>query len=391
MFNFYDFFHPLSLDTFNYNYSHGMLGEIIKAYTTKTNFPDLTGVNLAIIGVNEDRRAINNKGCAMAPDKVRNYFYQLYTGDYPVNIVDLGNILPGHTIEDTYFAVKLVLHELIKMNIVPIILGGSQDLTYANYLAYENLDSTINIVAIDSLLDLGEEDTELNAQTYLSNIILHQPNHLFNFSNIGYQTYFVSQSSINIMSKLYFDAHRLGQIKANLEEVEPIVRNADIVSFDISAIRMADAPGNSNSSPNGFYAEEACQIARYAGMSDKLSSIGFYEYNPKLDNRDQTAQLLAQIIWCFIDGYYNRKRDFPFNNKADYLKYHVNIKNLQNEIVFFKSKKSDRWWMQVPYPANNNSKYERHLLVPCSYNTYETALNDEMPDQWWLTYKKLIM
>jgi hypothetical protein len=192
------------------------------------------------------------------------------------------------------------------------------------------------------------------------------------------------------MGKLYFDCYRLGFFKHNMEEVEPIVRNADILSFDISAIRMSDAPGTGKASPNGFYGEEACQIMRYAGLSDKLSSIGLYEFNPSLDRNGQTAHLIAQMIFCFIDGYVNRKADFPIAPKKDFAKYHVLVDDEEKyQIIFYKSPKSDRWWMEVPYPTSKNARYERHYLVPCSYSDYEFALNNGMPDRWWQTFQKL--
>ena len=370
------------------NYQASQLGSSI-IRNGSSGFPDLEGVQLAIFGVKEERKAINNQGCSKAPDAVRNYLYRLHQPALPVKIVDLGNINPGFTIEDTYYAVASAVKELVKHNIVPILLGGGQDLTFANYKAYEELEQVVNIVSVDSKFDLGEMDQELDSQSYLSRIILHKPNYLFNFSNIGYQTYFVDKNAVELMNKLFFDAHRLGYVRSNMEEVEPIVRNADILSFDMSSIRSSDAPGNNHASPNGFHGEEACQIARYAGMSDKLSSIGFYELNPDLDARGQTAHLLAQMIWYFIEGFSNRKKDFPIGSRGDFTKYRVFIQNNKYEIIFYKSPKSDRWWMDVPYPPNKKIKYERHHLVPCSYNDYQTACREEMPDKWWLTFQKL--
>ena len=74
--------------------------------------------------------------------------------------------------------------------------------------------------------------------------------------------------------------------------------------------------------------------------------------------------------------------------KSGYLKYHVSMKQAEQEIIFYKSEKSDRWWMEVPMP-NDKTRYERHHLVPCSYRDYETACRDEMPERWWQTYQKL--
>ncbi len=386
-----EFFTPIDINQFSGagKYAASSYGKVLNAYVKGSDFPSLDNIHLAIIGVEEDRSALNNEGCGLAADYVRENFYKLFQGNYSAKIVDLGNIKKGDTIEDTYFAVTDALAELLKKNIIPIVIGGSQDLTYCNYLAYQKMEQTINIVAVDACFDIGDGEKGLDSQSYLSKIILHKPNILFNFSNIGYQSYFVDQNSIELMNKLYFDAHRLGKVRKNMEDVEPIIRNADLMSFDISAIRQSDAPGNGNASPNGFYGEEACQITRYAGMSDKLSSIGFYEINPAFDTNKQTAHLVAQMIWYFIDGFYNRKQDYPIVDKSEYTKYRVSLKDHEHEIVFYKSNKSDRWWMDVPYPVNHQIKFERHHMVPCAYSDYQTACGDEMPDSWWQTYQKL--
>lgn len=386
------YFNPIDLSGYEYSEDaqRKRLGDVVKAYNSSNNFPDLKGINIAIIGVLEDRNALSNEGCSKAPDQVRKYLYRLYEGSSSAKIADLGNIKMGNTVADTYFALSRAIKELIQKNIVPIVIGGSQDLTYANYQAYEDLGQIINIVSVDPLFDLGNNENEINSQSYLSKIILHQPNYLFNFSNIGYQTYFVDQDGIDLMKNLFFDTYRLGQVQSNMEEVEPIVRNADLISFDVSAIRQSDAPGNKNASPNGFYGEEACKIVRYAGMSDKLTSIGFYEINPENDRDGQTAHLVSQMIWYFIDGYYNRKNELPHQEKRRFVKYHVKLEEHKDELIFYKSKKSDRWWMEVPIRSQQKVKFKRHHLIPCSYQDYQTACNNELPDRWWQAYQKLM-
>lgn len=369
-----------------------LLGNVIKSHLTEKPFPALEETDIAIIGVKEDRNAPDNQGCAFGPDYVRKYLYNLFQGPFKARIADLGNIKPGETIEDTYFAVKSVVADLLEKKIVPVIIGGSQDITYANYRAYESLGQIINIVSVDASFDLGLNEDKISNHNFLNKILTHQPNFLFNYTNIGYQTYFVDQDAIELMNKLYFDINRLGLVRKNMEEVEPIVRNSDLLSFDMSSIRQSDAPGNANASPNGFYGEEACQITRYAGLSDKLSSIGFYELNPAFDNGEQTAHLVAQMIWYFMEGFYNRKKDFPDRKRKDsgaYVKYVVSMEEFKNEITFYKSKVSDRWWMEVPCQGLQ-SKYERQFLVPCSYSDYQDACNEILPEKWWQVYQKFM-
>jgi formiminoglutamase len=390
-----DFFLPLNETLFSDDvFNHNKLGDIITSYINGSAFPDPTDFSIALIGVPEDRNAITNRGTSAGPDIIRNEFYKLFPGNFKPKIVDLGNLANGHRPEDTYFALTSVVSTLVDMDVLPVILGGSQDLTFAQYRAYEKLGQIVNLVSIDPRFDLGEVEGSLDNLSYLSKIILHQPNFLFNFTNIGYQTYYVDQEAIQLMKNLLFDIYRIGLVRENIEEAEPLIRNADIISLDVSAIRMCDAPGTENPSPNGFYGDEICQVMRYAGRSDKLTSIGFFEYNPAFDPRLQTAQLIAQMIWYLIEGFCFRSDDLPAKGKPwdehNFIKYMVPVENHDHEIVFLKSRKSDRWWMKVPCRSDSPTSYERHYFVPCSYNDYQTALQNDVPDRWWQVYQKLM-
>ena len=386
------YFEPVNLEghDFSHQTDKNRLGNVASIYTTDSDFPDLTDTKLVIVGVNEDRAALENKGSSKAPDTIRDYFYRLYSHWNQLSIADLGNIKRGHTIDDTYFALKEVVASLLKQNILPIIIGGSQDLTYANYLAYESLGKVINIVSVDSKFDLGHDEHDLNAKSFLSRIILHQPNFLFNYTNIGYQSYFVDQDARALMKNLYFDINRLGNVRTDMVEAEPMIRNADLLSFDITSIRQADAPGSFYSNPNGFHGEEACRICRYAGMSDKLSSVGFYEINPKYDIFGQTSHLAAQMLWYFIDGFMNRKGDLPEISTEHYTKFMLHAGEYDEELIFLKSKKTDRWWMELQTKNKFKNKYKRHQFVPCSYQDYQLALKHEIPDRWWKVQQKLM-
>jgi elongation factor P hydroxylase len=278
----------------------------------------------------------------------------------------------------------------VKAEILPIIIGGSQDLTLAQFDAYKDLEQLVNIVSIDASPDFGLPEEPLMPNNYLQYILQRKPNHLFNYSTVGTQMYLVNPNEIDLMDKLYFDICRLGEFNKDFTIAEPLIRNADLVSIDLLATRNSDYPREQFSSPNGFYAEQMCQIARYCGFSDKMTSIGLYNiWNP--DNNEGNNQLAAQIIWHIIDGVNSRVGDFPKGLKKDYQKYRVALTQFKDEIVFYKSSKSDRWWIEVPYHTHEKSRYERHYMVPCNYDDYKTALEDEVPDLWWKTYQKIFI
>ncbi|WP_438973171.1 formimidoylglutamase [Polaribacter sp.] len=362
------------------------IGNKINIHTNSEGFPDLEGAKLAILGVQEDRNSENNFGCGEDLHLVRKKIYELYPGDWSAKIVDLGNVKKGAKVSDTYFAVSEIITLLLKKNIIPIIIGGGQDITYVNYRAYDTLEQSVNITTVDSRFDLGTLEDELTSQSYLSKIIMQEPNNLFNYSNVGYQTYFNSQESIQLLDTLFFDAYRLGNAK-ELENIEPAFRNADIVSIDLGAIRQSEAPANNNASPNGFNGEEICAISRYAGLSDKVTSFGIYEYNSKLDVNAQTANLMAQMIWYFIEGVNSRVKDYPFSGKENYQKFTVLLED-DDPLIFYKSHKTGRWWIEINILSDN--KYKRHALIPCTYKDYTEATRQKIPDRWYKAMQKMM-
>lgn len=358
-------------------------------FHTVSGMPKLDGAQVAILGVLDDPGHAKPRCCVQAPDAVREELYRLYLPSGKVNVVDLGDIHPGHTAKDTQHALAESIAELIRRNIIPMVIGGGQGHTFSQYLAYEKLERTANLACVDGRFDLGEPGQGLAETSYLSHMVLRQPNYLFNYSNLGFQTYLVDQPGIELMEKLYFDTHRLGELRANLTDAEPVLRNADTVSVDMTSVRWADAPGTTRPGPNGFHGEEICRIMRYAGVSEKITSVGIYEMDPQRDQHGITAQLVAQMVWCFLDGVSSRTNDLPWMDRKRFTRFRVPIKGHEQELVFYKSTVSDRWWMDIPYRAEQEARFERHHLVPCAYSDYQMACREEVPDRWWRTYQKL--
>lgn len=378
------YFSPVDFD--NELIKKGTLGESIFKYT-EGDFPELDSSGVAIIYIPEYRDPETNK--QQYSDSFRKELYDLYLGlNWTVNIYDLGTIQPAKDVKDTVFALSKVLEELIKNQIVPVVIGGSQDLTVSVYNAYKDLEQLVNLTSIDAEFDIGDIEKTVHNKGWLSHILLDKSCFLFNFSNLGAQSHYIPKGELELFDKLYFDVNRLGRLSEDLKLVEPVLRNSDIVSFDLSSIRFSDFQGEAYKNPNGFFANEACQIARYSGISDKLTVFGLFNYYPRQIVPSSTA-LLAQLIWYFIDGYANRKGDFPIGSKKTYKKYRVTFEDFKEEIVFYKSDRSARWWMEVPYPDSQGRKYERHHLVPCSYDEYKAAMTGDIPDLWWKTYQKL--
>ena len=361
-----------------------VIGQTLRIHTTALE-PDLEGVKMAIVGVLESRNSVDYIGEDFQFLEIRKAFYSLFPGNWIHEIADLGDIQKGESVEDTYFALIQVVSSLIKANIIPIIIGGSQDLTYANYRAYDKISSMINVVNIDKSFDLGDSSKPITNESYLGKIILEQPYNLFNYTALGFQTYFNSQEEIDLMEKLYFESYRLGAIIPKISVVEPVLRDADLVTLDINAVKSSEVSPKQKYSPNGFNGREICTISRYAGISNKVSSFGVYEYNPSLDD-EATAMLVAQVIWYFVEGVNCRIKDDDFKDLSSYLKFTVLVES--EELVFFKSKKTDRWWIEIPFLEYSNTKSKQHPLLACTYEDYVSATSGVIPERWYKAYKK---
>ncbi|HET8838301.1 MAG TPA: formimidoylglutamase [Flavobacteriaceae bacterium] len=382
-----DFLTPLDNDLLEESFQQSSLALFhqLQIHSKQKGFPNLEGIDIALFGVLENRREENGVEKKFTFNKIRKKLYGLFPGNWHLKIADLGDIPAGATVEDTYFALRSVISELLKRKIVPIILGGSQDLVYAQYRAYDDFGQMVNLVNIDSTFDLGDAGKNISNKSYIGKMILDEPFNLFNYSNIGYQTYFNPQEEIELMERLYFDAYRLGDIGANLELSEPVLRDANLVCMDIGALNAETLRENTFFSPNGFNGKEICTLARYTGISDKVSSFGIYELQ-KLETSESAFLLTAEIIWYFIEGMNYRKNEHTLSSKNQFIKYQVPIKD--EILVFYKSGISERWWIELPFSSNVNNKLKKHTLLPCTNQDYLDACNQEIPERWYKARKK---
>jgi formiminoglutamase len=368
MYDLHDFLEPIHFDSSDEytSYNEGQLARHIRAYYEQ--LPDITNADIVLVGVGETRGSgIFNSG-SFGPDVIRKQLYQLYYWHYDISIADIGNIRAGATLNDSYSAIKTVIAELLRLKKTVIIIGGSHDVTLAQYLAYKELNRIIEATCIDATINLMP-DNATRSENFLLEMLTSDPNHVKHYNHIGFQSYFVNPRMLETIDKLRFDCYRLGVARESMDEMEPVLRNSHLVSFDISAIRHSDAPANEYS-PNGFTGEEACTLVRYAGMSNNVDSFGIYGYNPQADVHDLTAKQIAQMLWYFIDGKSRSKQESSIEERANFNEYETMFAEV--ETTFLQSKKSNRWWMQLP-----NKKF-----IACSYTDYVSASKNNIPERW---------
>jgi formiminoglutamase len=376
-----DYFEPVALekpdDAIRMNDS--LFGRNIRIHTENIPIDEISNYHVAILGVKEDRNSANS-GSAKAPDRIRNKLYQLSRVNEKLRVIDLGNLRHTAQVNDTYFGLRDVMMEILNNQVTAIVLGGTQDLTHGIYMAFELVKESVNVVSVDARLD--KEDGAIHASSWLTQLMKSRK--LFGFTALGHQQYLVNKKQLDDLEENSFEVIRLGSLRSNLAVAEPFLRDAHLVSMDIGAVKQSEAPATRFSSPNGLLAEEACQIARYAGLSEQVSCFGIFEVNPEFDNHDQTSHLAAQSAWYFMEGYTQRKREIPSQTNTDFKVFMVNHQDMEHALTFYKSQVTGRWWMEVPV-----IKTGRQVIVSCSGDEYQQACNHDIPELWWKAFQKI--
>jgi len=366
--NLSDFLVPLNLDELSHDdgYREGQVGKHILAW--QEEFPDLAEADVVLVGCGEERGSGTGRFDPAGPDAIRHQFYSLYFWHKNVRLADLGNIRNGATLQDTYAALKTVVSELVEAGKTVVIIGGSHDLTLAQYEAYRHLRRTIEVTGVDSLINLAM-DSPQKSNSFLMDLLTGEPNYIRHYNHIAFQSYFVNPHMLETMDKLRFDCFRVGLVKEHIEEMEPVIRNSQLLSFDIAALAHTAAP-SSYVSPNGLNGEEACTLMRFAGMSPVMNSVGIYGYAVESDVQQLTAKQIAQMIWYFTEGRSRGLSEARLQDHESFLEFHTVFAEV--DTIFIQSKKTGRWWMQLP-----DKKY-----IACSYQDYVQASSNEIPERW---------
>jgi formiminoglutamase len=363
-----DFLEPVDLNSLSdgKGYKDGQIGKKIDVYDIY--FPDFSESDLILVGCDEERGISIGKEGNHAPDTIRAEFYRLYYWHTDVKIADAGNIKTGASLNDTYAALKTVITELTGLGKTVVILGGSHDLTLAQYYANVDKKKVIEATSIDALIDIDIESLN-RSENFLMEMLTGEPNYMRHYNHIGFQSFYVHPNMLETMDKLRFDCFRVGSVKENIEEMEPVIRNSDIFSFDICSIAHTAAPAN-YLSPNGFNGEEACTLMRFAGMSNNIASVGIYGYAPEKDTDNLTAKQLSHMIWYLIDGKSRGRRESDLDQRESFNEYHTAFAEV--ETTFLQSRKTNRWWLQLPDKS----------FIACSYKDYLLASSNQIPERW---------
>ena len=153
-------------------YINSQIGSNIDVY--EESFPDLQKADIVIVGCSDSRGAGGYKDDNDSVNAVRKEFYNLFHWHKEVRLADAGNVKPGAGLQDTYAALRTVVGELSQHCRRVVILGGSHDLSFAQYNVYVSANKIIEAVCVDAVIDMKVESS-LPANNYLMPMLTGEP------------------------------------------------------------------------------------------------------------------------------------------------------------------------------------------------------------------------
>jgi len=380
------------------------IGASIRRLTARKDLPGTTTV--VLIGLDDFRQSSESattpwKSGEAAADRIRAALYALPWDEQFPAVADLGNMIAGRSFEDTLSAMAQVGSDLRELGHIPVWIGGSLPLLRGIFQGFKgNGPTDVSIVSSRTHFKTGPDLAPY--EFALRSLIENDSLHLFNLSCLAGQSHYQEAGESALMEQMRFEQLRLGPLRQHPDWAEPLLRSSDFTVFSLSSVRWSDTEGNPYGGPNGLFAHEFCQLTHYAGANDLLKAAFFCDYypldhSPKSDH-DHTmaqpqaqagAQVLAQGIWYLLEGISQRCDDTPRVNSRNYTRYTMALPG-DHELIFVKSQKSGRWWIEVTLPVPAGSRKERSLLVPCTYDDYLKATAGELPDRWWRIHQKYL-
>ena len=252
------------------------------------------------------------------------------------------------------------------------------DLGYLREINDENIDKIIslcykhNVVPVITGFEISlDRIKNMDADDFI--VSNHIRSGLTGCNYISHQRHLCKSEDIYIAEETKYDTISLGKMRSNPNILEPTMRSVDLLYVDLQALRSSDAPNINFSYPTGLYAEEFCQILKYAGAGCFIRGL-FFQATLKSAACSQESILIAESIWYFAEGLNIRMNDHP-EKSSDHTRFIIHAPSVDEDLEFFKHNQTEKWWLKHPTFRNDNQ------YLACSYEEYQASIGDELPSR----------
>ncbi|MHA6726432.1 arginase family protein [Chryseobacterium sp. A301] len=311
-----------------------------------------------------DYRGAGRKAHARDFHFLRKELFQLSSHDFQVPMYDFGDLISGKSSEDTSYVLQEVLSACHYNKTIPIVIGGSTDLSFSLYSALDFHQKQISYSQISNYISLENEEDTINERNFLSRIFASKHFEIKNYHHLGYQRHLSQLDSVSLLKEVDFQEVRLAEMMNGMESIEPYLRSSDLVTLNCDAVESFSTPFSIHPQVNGLNRREVCALMKEVGLSQNLKSVGLF--NLELDSQSElNLQLAAQMIWYLIEGI-NIQSSHPKNRSYETFW----VLTPQGEYAFHRDTFSSLWYF--------GNASEMHSNLACSQKDYDLAKRGEL-------------
>jgi agmatinase/guanidinopropionase len=289
----------------------------IVTFGRQTHTRDMTGADVAIVGVPFDSGTSHRSGARFGPRKIREMSMMLWGYNNPLavapfktlRVVDYGdvNVVPVD-IEDTYANVEREVSAILDAGVSVVALGGDHSIALPLLRAHAKRHGPLAVVHFDSHPDTWDREFGLHPYSHGTPFRRAIEEELIDtraYIQIGIRGPTSGQTDLQDTRDLgarvitIDEAMAIG-IPAIVAEIRETTGDKKVyVSFDIDAVDPAFAPGTGTPEVGGLTSYQALQLVR--GLKG-LHLVGFdlVEVSPPYDHGDITAVLASNLAFEFL-------------------------------------------------------------------------------------------
>jgi agmatinase len=276
---------------------------------------DLTGVDLAILGVPLDVTVTNRPGARFGPQAIRRAS-ALFDGDpqYPFGIdifadlavVDCGDVaLDLHSPLTIPDAIEAEARAILEADVHLFALGGDHFITWPLLKAHAARHGALALVQFDAHQDTWADDgRKLSHGSFVARAVREGIVNPERSIQIGIRTQ--APEDCGILTLSAYDVHRLSPDGVAARVRERVAGVPAYMSFDIDCLDPAFAPGTGTPVSGGLSSAQALMVLAGLGEID-FAGGDIVEVSPPYDHADITAIAAATVAQHYI-GLLARKR-----------------------------------------------------------------------------------
>jgi agmatinase len=271
---------------------------------------DLTGVDVALVGVPFDSGTSYRSGARLAPREIRaqsslirpySYFLKVAPFDDRL-VVDAGDldVPPAGSIDHAYGVIEAGLRRIVQAGAVPIVAGGDHSISLPILRAIAEKHGPVSLVQFDSHIDTwgdyfgGRHFHGSPFRRAIEEGLIRSPQYVqvgIRGPMYGEAEDFAFQNAHGVVM-IDIGAVKTDGIARTVERIRSIVRGPVYVTFDIDSVDPAFAPGTGTPEVGGLTSYEAQTLVRgLAGLD--LVGCDVVEVAPQFDGPGQITSLLA--------------------------------------------------------------------------------------------------